>query len=323
MSIVCEHCNISRATQHCNVCRQGFTCHEKTCAVSFEYSHICNKTKRERVEEEEPSGSPELLHNLMFRYKDIMQNFLSHLDRWEDVKHICNTNTVMRQACADFRQLSGGIWQFLMKLYFPLKNFKPSILRLRDGEWPVWARQNPYIYFRALILAIFLKYGTLSDYNDRYQNNADKILQLSRGEYHVPRPFSTIALRKDELENTEMNVIPDIWDHEADEEESRSSYDNEPFENPRHRWWYMKLLFEHGTRNHLPLPLDQEFEKIHTGTALGWEKYAALTQMIDENGDRVDVDKDTLVSVAKLAKFFFRVWSVHGYSWENFADIPK
>lgn len=299
---VCEHCNVSRATQHCGSCQKGLTCHKKLCEVSFNASHICNKTKRERDEVEPLATKPDLLEILFRRYKDIVQNLISHLDRWDEVKNICNTNQVMRKACGEFRQLSGGIWQFLMKLYYPFRGFPQQVIDMRDGNWPDWAREHPYIYFKTFLLAVELKYGSAEDSSHHYENMWDDLDSQANESYNE----STFRVGEYDFKNPQTNSVFRMFVNAHAIEE-----DDENGELERLFGFSLELL-------NAPDDIQEEFQRIVS------EGYytAELTPYLNASGEYVD-DQGFKASLESIIEFLYFLWKDYNYSCAAPEEIPR
>lgn len=314
MSAKCVHCRANTATRHCEQCRQGFTCHQKSCEIAFNVTHICNKTKREREEgeeeEEDLRKKPDMLETLFRRYKDIVQAIIKHLDTWDDVRNICNTNQVMRKACAEFKQLSGGIWQFLLRLYFPFDNMSSSVRALWKNDWPAWAVKNPQAYFNASIVSVYIKYGGFKR-QDTYRYDVDKLI---RENYHPLRSNQTFTmqLKNSEGDTFDISVRPHIWKYEDDED---SGDENDP-----HYWTTIKLEIQNVKSRNDNLIADMN--KLLKMAADG-NGDVDVSKTFNENGDYIDIDGAYSVSLEKLVKFFYNLQVVYGYSWNTFRTIPK
>lgn len=306
MNSLCTQCHSVRATRHCNICREGFTCHQQLCGNVFDATHIC-KRNRENDDEEEVVRMPDLLERLMLRYKDVVQAIIRHLDTWDDVKNICNLNQTMRRACADFRELSGGIWQFLLRLYFPLNDFPEYVTELAFEEWPEWGRQHPYVYFRALLLAIWVKYGSVSDWSDRYKNIPDKILEnLHNKAFNLVKLDSVIT----------FNITPRTVD--IDEMDENMDDESQSSEEPDCAISMQLELVSDYVNFHIT----KLFRKIATDEDRSSVPYASLTQYFYTGCD-ADLGRIGTVSVYDLTEFFFDAWERHGYSWTILSEIPK
>lgn len=313
MSHRCGHCKIGTATQRCHLCSEGHTCAKKACEIAFQVTHICNKSKRAR--DEGAVGfikSPDLLQTLFMRYKDVIPTIISHLDNWRDVKNICNVDQTMRQACSEFKQLSGGIWQFLLKLYFPFTADFPEFVRdMRDREWPAWARAHPYVYFRAFLLAVYLKFGTLDNNEDMYENQYDEIVSIHQSGWNrFLQEHNSIRFRSADGKKFFLLVVAHVtedYNHDATED------DDDLFTYTVQH----SLKFENYSASD---DLAETFAR-HFLNGSMTTMSVDLTPMMNEDGDYVD--GFGTASLESLIDFLYEIWTEDGYQWETFADIPK
>jgi hypothetical protein len=313
MSALCVFCNFQKATQHCNLCKKGFTCSQKTCTISFEFAHICGKRSREEGGDEEDKA-PWMLEELVAKYKAIVIPLVSHLDSWEDVWNMCNVNARMRTICTEFNQHSGGIWQYLLQWCYPFKTFPKTVRKLRDARWPTWAREHPYVYFQAFLLAVYLKYGRLLDKESGYFDHWEKVIhELHNGPCCMADQLRSLALTGRD-ENLILTIYPSVTE-KIEEDEDRDEDEQEETSEIISYWmyFYMDIDFPEDDETGLQHDYNENVKE-------QFKDFVRLTNTIDEKGF---IQDNAGISLKMLIKFFYRVWIVHGFRWGTMFDIPQ
>ena len=104
-----------------------------------------------------------LLVDFLIQNKDLLFSIIAKLDRWADVAHLFAT-------CKQMRQRGDGIWKQMLNHFYPFSKHPPEVREMRDNlQWP---KTHQFEFFQCFLLAIHLKYGTITE-------NAEKLYGLA------------------------------------------------------------------------------------------------------------------------------------------------